>query len=56
MTLAITIDNAAQYNDKAEWLYVSLQMWIYASLQTDKWAWLHVCLQKVSGYGSSQRS
>ena len=49
MTLAIAIDNAAQYNDKGEWLYVSLQMWIHAPLQTDKWVWLHICLQKVSG-------
>ena len=30
----------------------SLQTWIYACLQTVKWAWLHICL---SGHGS-QRS
>jgi len=29
-TITITIDNAAQYNNKGEWLYVSLQTWIYA--------------------------
>jgi len=49
------IDNSAQYNDKWEWLYISLQMWIYAPLQTDKWVWLHIRSQKVSGRGS-QRS
>ena len=51
----ITIDNAAQYNNKGEWLYVSLQTWIYAPLQTDKLVWLHVCLQKVSGHGSQKK-
>ena len=54
-TLTITIDNAAQCNNKGEWLYVRLQKWIYGPLQTDKWEWLHICLQKVSGRGS-QRS
>ena len=55
MTLTIAIYSAAQYNDKGEWLYVSLQTWIYVPLQTDKWVWLYICLQKVSGRGS-QRS
>ena len=43
MNLIITIDSAAQYNDKGEWF----------PLKTDKW--LHVCLEKVRGHGS-QRS
>ena len=52
VSLTIAIDNAVQYNDKGEWLYVSLQTWICAPLQTDKWVWLHIYLQKISGLGS----
>ena len=47
MAPTITIDNAAQYNNEGERLCVSLQTWIYACLQTDKWAWLHIHSQKV---------
>ena len=52
MTLTIKIDNAAQYNGKRG---VALRKPIkvdYTPLQTDKWGWLNICLQKVSGCGS----
>jgi len=48
------IDNAAQYNKRIVALRKPTNVDI-CILQTDKWAWLHVCLQKVNRCGSQKK-